>query len=118
MSYDIYFKVKVEGLDKYISVCDDVANTTWNLRDMITNSTGLEWKNEENNGYCRDVIPYIEKGYYELTKHPSKYRKYESPNGWGTIDGCINFFLNIIHAWGDLKEDDQDLAYIATFWIE
>ena len=78
MSYDIHFKVKVEGLDnRYISVGDCAANTTWNLRDMIVNSTDLEWKNESNNGLCKDVIPQIIDGLKELTMYPNKYKKYE-----------------------------------------
>ena len=50
MSYDISFKVKVEGIDQYVNVGDCDANITWNVRKIITNSTGLEWKNEANNG--------------------------------------------------------------------
>ena len=51
MSYDIDFRVKVEGLeDRYVSVGECDANITWNLREMIVKSTGLEWKNERNNG--------------------------------------------------------------------
>lgn len=53
MSYDISFKVKVEGLeDTYIRVGSCDANITWNVREMIVKSTGLEWKNEQNNGLC------------------------------------------------------------------
>ena len=35
MSYDISFKVKVEGVDAYVTVgaCD--ANITWNVRKII-----------------------------------------------------------------------------------
>ena len=46
MSYDISFKVKVEGLeDRYVYVGECDANITWNLREMIEKSTGLEWLN-------------------------------------------------------------------------
>ena len=78
MSYDISFKIKGEGLeDTYVRVGECDANITWNVREMIVKSTGLEWKNEQNNGLCKDVIPYIANGYAELTKHPEKY---------GTVD--------------------------------
>lgn len=120
MSYDVSFKVKVEGVDKYVPVGDCQANITWNLREMIVKSTGLEWKNEENNGLCKDVVPHIIKGLAELTAHPSKYRQYEAPNGWGTIDGCKRFFKNIISSWEDFCEDSwtRDLADVTYFWIE
>lgn len=120
MSYDIRFKVKVEGLpDKYVDVGGCDANTTWNLRNMITTSTGLEWKNEENNGLCKDVIPKIADGLAELMKYPDKYKQYESPNGWGTIDGCRRFFTDIINDWNNFCEDSwtRDLADVTYFWI-
>ena len=53
MSYDIDFRVKVEGIDRYVSVHDCDANITWNVRKIIELSTSLPWLNEENNGYCK-----------------------------------------------------------------
>lgn len=118
MSYDISFKVKVEGIDRYVKVgwCD--ANTTWNVREMIVKSTGLEWNNCANNGFCKDVIPHIEKGYYELTYHPEKYKKYESENGWGTVESTRGFFERILAAWRDFKLFESELLDVVTFWIE
>lgn len=60
MSYDIDFRVKVEGVDAYVSVGECDANITWNVRKIIELSTGLPWLNEENNGFCKDVIPHKE----------------------------------------------------------
>lgn len=92
MSYDIDFRVKVEGLkDRYVSVGDCDANITWNLREMIIKSTGLEWKNEENNGLCKDIIPHIVDGLSELVKYPNKYKKYEAENGWGQLKVVKDF---------------------------
>lgn len=119
MSYDISFKVKVEGIDRYVEVGNCEANTTWNVRKMIVKSTGLEWNNCANNGFCKDVIPKIEKGYSELTKFPYKYKKYEAENGWGTVESTIRFFKNIIEAWEQFKEwEDKEIVDITTFWIE
>ena len=118
MSYDIDFKVKVEGIDRYISVgyCD--ANMTWNVREMICKSTGLEWKNCENNGYCKEVIPHIRKGLNELLTKESYYKQFEASNGWGTVDGCINFFKNILQSWEELCKWDKELIDVVIFWIE
>ena len=121
MSYDILWKVPVKGLEnRYVNVSDCDANITWNLREMIEKSTGLEWNNEANNGLCKDVIPHIEKGLAELTSYPEKYKKYESPNGWGTIEGCKNFFRRIIDDWESFCEDSwtSDLVDVTYFWIE
>lgn len=119
MSYDIAFKVKVEGIDKYVEVgyCD--ANTTYNVRKMIVKSTGLEWHNFANNGLCKDIIPHIEKGWGELNRYPEKYKQYEASNGWGTVESTMRFFERIISAWNDFaKYDGKDLVDVTTFWIE
>lgn len=120
MSYDISFKVKVKGIDKYVEVGNCNINITWNLREMIKESTGLEWKNGANNGLCKNVIPNIVKGYMELVAYPNKYKQYESSNGWGTIEGCKMFFKNIINCWDDFCTDCEtsDLVDVACFWIE
>lgn len=117
MSYDIDFRVKVEGVDKYISVGDCDANITWNVRKIIELSTGLPWKNEENNGLCKDVIPHIEWGLHELKTNGEEYKQYESPNGWGTVEGTIRFFEWILDAWRRFKRLEPELAEVATFWI-
>lgn len=118
MSYDISFKVKVEGVDEYVEVGKCDANITWNVGEMIRKSTGLEWVNEANNGFCKDVVPKIMKGLLELTENPEKYRQYESPNGWGTVHGTMRFFQDIITAWDDLINWHEEIADVATFWIE
>lgn len=119
MSYDISFKVKVEGVDMYISAGHAHANITWSLREMIKQSTGLEWKEDTNNGLVKDVIPSIQKGLLELKRYPKKYKQYESPDGWGTIEGCKNFFTQILMAWEDFCTDFETnrLIDVVTFWI-
>lgn len=119
MSYNIRFKVKVEGIDEYVVVGNCDANTTWNVREMIVKSTGLEWKNCQNNGLCKDIIPQIEKGWGELNRYPEKYKKYEASNGWGTIESTKRFFEKIISDWNDfVKWDNKELVDVTTFWIE
>lgn len=120
MSYDISFKVKVEGVDKYVRVGTCDANITWNLREMICKSTGLEWENEASNGLCKDVIPYIQEGLSKLEKYPIGYMKYNSPNGYGTIDGCKRFFREIIKSWDEFCNDyyTRDFVDVVTFWVE
>lgn len=117
MSYDIAFRVKVDGVDAYVDVGECSANVTWNVRKMIEVSTGLPWKNEANNGLCVDVIPKIIDGYKELTVRPSKYRQYEASNGWGTVEGTRNFFSQIMSDWECFCYDYPELVPIATFWI-
>ena len=117
MSYDITFRVKVEGADIWVDVGDCNANTTWNVREMIVKSTGLEWNNAANNGLCKDIIPHIERGYCELLNYPEKYKQYEAPNGWGTVGGTRRFFYDILKSWYALLREDERFADCATFWI-
>lgn len=118
MSYDISFKVRVHNTDMYVPVGKCHANITWNVREIITRSTGLAWINEENNGSCSTVIPIIEEGYKKLCSDPKKYKKYESPNGYGTVEGVIHFFECILEAWKDFQIWYLPLVPYATFWIE
>ena len=119
MSYDIAFKVKVEGIDQYVPVGSCEANITWNVRKIIELSTGLPWLNEENNGFCKDVIPKIADGLAELHKNPGKYKPYEAKNGWGTVEGTKRFFNQILEDWEHLREEYGDeIANVTTFWVE
>lgn len=117
MSYDISFRVKVEGVDAYVDVGECDANITWNVRKIIELSTGLPWRNEENNGLCVDVMPKIKQGLEELRKHPKKYKPYEAKNGWGTVKSTIGFYENILDAWDDFMRWHEELVPVATFWI-
>lgn len=117
MSYDIDFRVKVEGVDEYITVGECDANITWNVRKIIELSTGLPWLNAANNGCCKDIIPCIEQGLDELLHNPEKYKPYEAENGWGTVEETITFYEDILNAWRNLKQQSPQLSEVAVFWI-
>lgn len=118
MSYDISFKVKVEGLDKWVEVGNCDANITYNVRKIIELSTGLPWVNEANNGYCKYVIPHIEAGLLELKTYPEKYKAYEAKNGWGTVEGTKCFFERVLDCWHRYVEwEDAEVVNVTTFWI-
>lgn len=118
MSYDISFRVKVEGKDAYVPVGECSANITWNVREIIVRSTGLEWVNDESNGLCKDIMPKIKHGLDELIDNPEKYEPYESPNGWGTVSGTRWFFMQILKDWDSFKRWYPKFVDVATFWID
>lgn len=118
MSYSIRFKAKVEGLDRYIDTGYCTANITYNARDIIVQSIGLEWDNDGNNGLVSQIIPLIMDGIGELVVNRQKYERYEADNGWGTVSGVIDFFRRILDAWDELIREDIELSKIVTFWIE
>jgi len=116
MSYDISFKVKVEGTNQYISVgCD--ANITWNVKRLIRESSGWDIINCEFNGLVKDLIPKIRHGLTELETNPAKYKQYESSNGWGTISGVRQFYYNIIADWRDLLDNNSEIANVALVYV-
>jgi hypothetical protein len=117
MSYDISFRVKVENVDAYVNVGSCYANTTWNVREMIEQTTGLPWINCDNNGLCVDIIPKIEHGYNELLTNPGKYKQYEASNGWGTVESTKKFFKRILDSWDDFVRRHEELVPVVTFWI-
>lgn len=118
MSYDISFRVKVDGVDKYIESGGCDANVTWNVRDIIQQTTGLPWLNEENNGLCVDVIPAVQAGLSELIRAPEKYRHLEASNGWGTVGSVRRFFQQIIKDWNEYVQwTDPDIVAVTTFWV-
>ena len=119
MSYDIRFKAKLEGIDRWVDVWECDANITWNVRKIIELSTGLEWKNEENNGYIKDIMPSIVRGRDNLMFHPEKYKPYEAENGWGTVESTARFFEKIINCWYEFgRWCDPEIVNVTTFWIE
>lgn len=118
MGYDISFKVKVEGKDIYVPVGNCGANITWNVRDIIVKSTGLEWKNEASNGLVKDVIPNIVKGIGELVLKPELYKPLEPKNGWGSVKSTIRFFEDIYAAYKELRLLNSELMEVAEFWID
>lgn len=119
MSYDIAFKVKVEGLDRYATVGDCTASITCGARKIIELSTGLPLLSKGNNGFCKDVIPYIVHGLVELDEEPVKYKPYEDESEWVTVE-CAKCFLNrILSDWQSFREEyGDDIADVTTFWVE
>ena len=117
MGYDIRFKVKTAD-GSMVAMGDQYANITWNVGDMIRLATGLEWHNEEDNGLCVDVMPKIADGLKELTVNRQKYKKYEDPDGWGTIDGTIDFLSTVIRDWNRFCTAYPRFVGVARFWIE
>lgn len=117
MSYDISFRVKVEGTNMWIPVGEQTANVTYNVREIIKKSTGLEWKNGENNGLVKDVIPFILHGMDELRTNMKAYKPLEPLNGWGTVGGTLHFFDNILEDWDNFRREYPELVDTVTFWI-
>ena len=90
-------KVKVEGLDIYAPVeWNEPLNITWNVHELIRQSSGWDIDNEKNNGTAEYIGNFIEDGINELEQNPEKYKKYEAPNGCGTVQGTLKFYRRFL----------------------
>lgn len=116
MSYDISFRVKVEGIDVYVDVGSCDANITWNVKELIKQSSGWEIFNEQSNGLIKDITVLVDNGLQRLISNPNKYKQYEAPNGWGTVEGVIRFYSDILEAWKQFKLDYPELVDVAVLW--
>lgn len=61
---------------------------TYNLREMFVEAfqngdgmRGLDGKKTE------EVAPILERALADMEARPDHYRRFDSPNGWGTFDG-------------------------------
>ncbi len=117
MSYDVSIRLPVKGLDeKYVEV-QHLGNITWNVRELIKHSSGWDIKNEAGNGELLPWMKMIRCGIAELQENPNEYRKYESPNGWGTISGTLNFYrwcIENAEGWIAMYEE---LLPAAVVWV-
>lgn len=89
MSYHVCVECKLEGYDEWVSVTEG-NNITYNLADMFDAACGVRpslWHLQPTSY----VLALVKHGIDELEKNPQKYKKYEAPNGWGTIEGALNF---------------------------
>ena len=41
--------------------------------------------------FAHDIIPVIENGLNDLKARPDHFRKFDSPNGWGTYENFVPF---------------------------
>ena len=94
MSYDLRVAVKVEGCDKYADIrSPEFDSPTYNLRDMFV--ACMNWDYEQGEYYLAEFgLGKILNGIKELTDNRKKYEKYNSPNGWGSIDDAIEALIS------------------------
>ena len=113
MSYDIRLGVKVAGAENLYAVIDEpeLCSPTYNLGEMFHKCTG--WDFEQGEWYkVTDVLPMIQHGINELSFHPKAYKKYNAPNGWGTVESALEALKSMEKCIRDNSED------ASTTWNE
>lgn len=101
MSYDLRLAVKVDGAENCYAVVaePEYSSPTYNLRDMFV--ACMDWDYRQGEWYrVSEVLPKIQRGINELTLYPNKYRKYDSPNGWGTVSSALEALESLYECIG------------------
>ena len=107
MSYDLRIGVKVEGTDIIAVIAEPERHSpTYNIGDLFRKCTGWDFRQSE---WYRvsEVYPLIQHGLAELIAYPKKYKKYESPNGWGTIESAIEALKSLKDCIDELSEEES-----------
>lgn len=122
MSYDISLKVKVQDKPVYVQVTDEV-NITYNVHELIKQSSGWEIKNNDNNGNIFEWVEKIKHGIKELETHPELYKQYEARNGWGTVEDTLHFYYQCLDMFEEFLEwhgqgDEDDLTDVTVVWVD
>lgn len=89
MSYDIVLYRKGLKNNKRAYYNYD-GNITYNVCKMLEVAFGESHLKKWNNLSCEDFFRDLEKGYIDMIRNPEKYRKYNSPNGWGTYETTLS----------------------------
>lgn len=117
ISYDVSIRLPVKGMEDRYVTASWLGNITWNVRELIKQSSGWSIKNEENNGGVLPWIQMIEHGIAELVNRPERYKQYESPNGWGTVSGTLRFYKECLDTAQTWIADNEDLLPVAVIWV-
>ena len=74
-------------------------NITHNLGDMAEEA-GIYyalWRPEEIGiKTTTEVLPLLEEGLDKLKSDPERFKKFNSPNGWGKYENFVEFVENVI----------------------
>lgn len=85
------------------------ANITHNLNTMASKAGiyyALWHPYMINKSKAKELIPYLEKGLKYLKSAPEKYKKHDSPNGWGLYIHFVPFVEGVLNACKEYPDAD------------
>lgn len=89
------------------------ANITHNLNTMAEKAGIYDalWRPDEH-GYekAEQIIPILKKGLQKLEGNPTRFKKYDSPNGWGTYDNFVPFVRKVLEACEEYPDADIEVS--------
>lgn len=94
MSFSVYFRAELKDAN---GVWIDLNNVglTYNLSGMFNEILGYSLR-RWNGRKAEDVVEAAIFGLDTLNYDPTKYRRYEAVNGWGTVETMREFLSEII----------------------
>lgn len=96
MSLDIWLSYELEP-GEYVTVFS--ANITHNLSEMWSAAGIREVLYDKEDTQARDHVVAIRAAIEDMRAKPDTYRKYDSPNGWGTYNGAVPWLEKLLCAF-------------------
>ena len=102
-SLEVTYDISYDNKKTFDRITKEVytRNITHNLTRMAKQA-GLHkalWRPCESEFYkASDIIDILEDGLKELKSNPSKYKKLDSPNGWGIYIHFVHFVESVLEA--------------------
>jgi hypothetical protein len=89
------------------------ANITHNLKTMANKAGIYEylWRPEEVNiTKAIELIEPLKQGLQELKKNPTRYKKFNPENGWGSYEGLVEFVESYLTACQEYPDADIEVS--------
>ena len=81
-------------------------NITYNVCKMLEVAFGENHLKKWNDKSADKFIEDLKKGYYDMLEKPSKYKQYNSPNGWGTYEHTLESIDELYKTIIEYSEND------------
>lgn len=94
MNYEISLRMQINE-DNWLTMGDSHI-IPWDMRDLISASSGLVMMNQATSGTADAIVPKLKKGIFELTEHQDIYRDYEIEHGLGSIKEILELYQHVL----------------------
>lgn len=112
MSYDIgLYRKGIKSKEKIYYDYD--GNITYNVCEMLEVAFGEEHLRKWNDKPVVEFIEEFKKGYQDMMLNPTKYKQYDSPNGWGTYETTLKAIQKLYNCMIEYsKHDGSENVYL------
>jgi hypothetical protein len=106
MSYDLCLKIDTKSGHRIVYTVFDNGHLTYNVSEMLE-ALGIKDKQSDLDILFKEWLPSFENALKKLEGDLNYYKKYDSPNGWGTAENTLEILkrLNI-----EICEDMENMT--------